>query len=376
MADNGFQVTRSKPGRFDVVTKIGISTIFGLLAFGISTLIDSHVGTSVIVGVAVSAFVGGVAFITQFLMEVDERLDTVGRGLQNLESRYARLEGSYVEHVAKLEGSYAEHVAKLEGSYTEHVDATSKLIRDEFTKINDATKLFGLVEASALKTDAMTQLVKNSTSIPQGTPPLVFDFAQGEIARLSGYLKELGQGGDVTYEGEDRDWLLGLTKVATSTIDATSLTTVDAGGRGFVDGGLWSSDLGHHYLEAQREAIRRGVQIRRIFILDRPDLQNDADLTSILNDHVAIGVNVRILRPIEVIPAWRAALFDFIVIDGALSYQPTAASRTNEQGRPVIITTTLVTNGTRVQERIERFKDLWDSASVQKSAVAPVVTGA
>ena len=41
------------------------------------------------------------------------------------------------------------------------------------------------------------------------------DSRPDEIARLSGYLQDLGQGGDVTYEGEDRDWLLGLTKVAT-----------------------------------------------------------------------------------------------------------------------------------------------------------------
>jgi hypothetical protein len=319
--------------RYQVIAKIAISVVIGLIAFAVSAALDSRLGTSTLVGLGTSIFVGGVAFITQFLIDVDHRVHFLGRAL-----------------------------GKLQHGYASHIDETREVIKNEFTKINEATQLFGLVEASALKTDAMTQLVKNSTFIPK-EPSLIFDFAQSEINRLSGYLKELGQGGDVTYEGEDRDWLLGLTRVATSTVDATSLTTVDAGGRGFVDGGLWTSDLGQQYLEAQREAIRRDVKIRRIFIIDRPGLQNDdPDFTSILRQHAAIGVEVRTLRPNDMTPTRRASLFDFIVFDGVLSYQATIASRTVEQARPIIITTTLVTNTARVQERIDRFKDLWESA--------------
>jgi hypothetical protein len=318
--------------KFQMVAKIGVSILFGLLAFLLTLALGSRASTSIILGIGVSVFIGGLAFVTQFLMDEATRIDML-----------------------------ANELGKLEHGFGEHVNTTRRMIRAEFTKINDATELFGLVEASALKTDAMTQLVRNATTIQQNTPSLVFDFAQAEIARLSGYLKDLGQGGDVTYEGEDRDWLLGLTKVASLSIDATSLTTVDAGGRGFVDGGLWSSDLGHLYLEAQREAIKRGVSIRRIFIMDRPDLEDDKDFVEILRQHAAIGVQVRILKPNEIAITRRASLFDFIVIDGVLSYQATTASRTTEQSRPIIITTTLVTNGIRVQERIERFKDLWAS---------------
>ncbi len=258
---------RAEPIKYQVVAKIGVSILFGLVAFLLSLALGSRADTSAKLGIGVSVFISGIAFITQFLMEVDTRVDLLAREL-----------------------------GSLDASFMEHVDTTREMIREEFRKINDATELFGLVEASALKTDAMTQLVRNATTIEQNTPSLVFDFAQAEIARLSGYLKDLGQGGDVTYEGEDRDWLLGLTKVAALSIDATSLTTVDAGGRGFVDGGLWSSDLGHLYLEAQRDAIKRGVSIRRIFIMDRPDLQDDTDFKEILAQHAAIGVQVRIER--------------------------------------------------------------------------------
>jgi hypothetical protein len=316
-----------------LVTKIGISALFGAVAFLLAQGLDAQVGAPVILGIGASVFVSGVAFMTQFLVEVEERIDNVDATLQSMENRY-----------------------------DQHNRETRRMITDEFTKINAATELFGAVEASALKTDAVTQLVKNSTAVQRDSPSLVFDFAQAEITRLSGYLKVLGHSGDVVYEGEDRDWLLGLTRVASMSVDATSLTTVDAGGRGFVDGGLWNSDLGQRYLEAQRDAIKRGVAIRRVFIVDRPELQDDPDFVSILLQHVDIQVNVRTLRADAIVATRRASLIDFIVIDGVLSYQATPASRVANRP-PTIATTTLVTDSDRVQERVARYEDLWASAS-------------
>src|SRR5262249_36495681 len=161
-------------------------------------------------------------------------------------------------------------------------------------------ELFRLIEESELGKELIVQLLRHATSISQDSPPLIYKFAEAEISRLSRYLKDLGQGADLTYDGEDRDWLLGLTRVASKTIAATSLSTVDGWGNGLVDGGLWTSDLGVHYLEAQREAIRRGVEIRRLFIVDRPDLPSNPDFTSILKLHTEIGVRVRILRSNQV----------------------------------------------------------------------------
>ncbi len=317
--------------RSRILTKVGVSVLFGLVAFALAQALGGDLQADVVLGLGLSVFISGVAFMTQFLIEVDHRVAKVGAGL------------------AALDLSFAEHVA-----------GTRLMIKDEFAKVNEATQLFGAVEASALNTDAMTQLVKNATTIGRSPRSLIFDFSRAEVARLSGYLKDLGQAGDVTYEGEDRDWLLGLTKVAAESIDATSLTTVDAGGRNSVDGGLWTSDLGQLYMEAQREAVRRGVTIRRVFIMDRP-IQMDSEFTNILDQHAAIGVQVRTLNPSDIKGTRRATLFDFIVFDGVLSYQSTTASRINETNRPIIITTTLVTNQDRVSERKDRFTDLWAS---------------
>lgn len=140
----------------------------------------------------------------------------------------------------------------------------------------EATELFQAVEASALQTDTVIQLVRHCTKIAPASPPLFYEFVQLQINRMSEFLKEFSGGGIVECDGEDGDWILGLTMRSKCTIDATSLSTVDGGGKGF-DGGLWTSDLGCRYIELQREAISRGVVIRRVFIIDRPEQATDAD---------------------------------------------------------------------------------------------------
>jgi hypothetical protein len=304
--------------------KVMVSLLFGVVGYAGSVIVDST-NIHIVLGVAMSLFIAGIAFVVQFLHDVEKRLET------------------------------------MEDAYESHATATEDRISNGFKKINEATELFALVEASALKTDAVTQLVRNSTRV-EASPPLVFDFAQAEIARLSEMLKRVSDGSDVTYEGEDRDWLLGLTKAAVADIDATSLTTVDAGGKGFTDGGLWASDLGQRYLDVQREAIKRGVAIRRIFIMDRPELLTDPDFISICRLHADLGISVRILDPSKIPGTRRGSLFDFVIFDGVLSYQTTPASRVGDRTRPVIINTQLVTRPLAVQDRIQRFQDLWKAA--------------
>jgi hypothetical protein len=178
---------------------------------------------------------------------------------------------------------------------------------------------------------------------------------------MSEFLKELSEGGNVTYEGEDRDWMLSLTRNARSSIDATSLTTVDARGHGFVDGGLWSSDLGQRYLEAQRDAVQRGVRIRRVFIMDRPGLANDPPFLEVCAFQRKLGIDVRVLDTTEIPNTRRTSLFDFILFDDVISYETTPASSI-DGAVPAIVNTRLELRSNRVKDRIERYKDLYESA--------------
>jgi hypothetical protein len=309
--------------RTRILRKVLLSFVIGAVVYAITEL----TGQEEIWSLMMSLYIGGVTLVVQFLIEFEARL--------------ARVETAKEQHSARIE----------------------RMVDDGFAKVNEATELFRMVELSALRTEAVTQLVRHAALIEPTAPPLVSRFAQAEIGRVSMFLKDLGETGNVIYEGEDRDWLLALARQVESSIDATSLTSVDAGGNGFTDGGLWTSDLGQRYLEIQRDAVQRGVTIRRVFIvLHRPDPTTDAGLASVCQMQQELGIQVRVLDRHSVPGTLRDWLFDFVLFDDALSYEVTAASRFTDTSRPTIINTRLELQPERVKGRIQRFKDLWESA--------------
>jgi len=304
--------------RAKVIRKIFITLLTGGMAYYLTNLTNQ----SPMWALAASIFIGGVTLIVQFLNDFENRLENVEVG-------------------------QAERSAEMRS-----------LIEEGFARTNEATELFQAVEASALQTDAVTQLVRHSTQIDPDSPPLVYGFAQLQITRMSQFLKELSEGGDVSYDGEDRDWILGLTIQSQQTLIATSLSTVDAGGESF-DGGLWTSDFGLRYLELQREAVRRGVAVRRVFIVDRPEQTHDADLLRICRQQKDLGIQVRVLNRSDIPDA---LLFDFVVFDDAIGYEVTPASRVEVSMKPMIVNTHLIRQPERLEERTRRFEDLWASA--------------
>jgi hypothetical protein len=311
--------------------------IWTLVPSSITYLLTTLFQSSQVWAITLATFIGGVSIVVQFLTEFDDRLHNVE-----------------IEHGGRVHA--------LEEAQRKHSTEIENMVRQGFMKINTATELFSLVEASALRTDVVTQFVKHSTQIGP-TPTLIFDLAQAEIGRMSEFLHEVATGGDVTYDGEDREWLLGLTRHARTTIDATSLTTVDGGGTGFGDG-LWTSDLGHRYLEAQRDAVERGVAIRRVFVLDRRELAQDTALHAICRIHRDLGIDVRVLDPSVLSAVGRNRLFDFIVFDGEVSYEVNTASRFEDTMSPMVVNTRLVLGQKRLHERAQRFRDIWEMAKV------------
>ncbi|WP_127501279.1 DUF6879 family protein [Actinoplanes solisilvae] len=304
----------------DVLRKVIVTLVTGGMAFAITNLFHQDG----VVSVTLSVLIGGVALLVQFLVEFEGRLREVQLG--------------QVEQAKSIR---------------ECVDA-------RFRAISEATELFGLIEESAVQTELLSQVVRHATKIGPETPELAHRFAHRELVRVAEFLKELGDGGEATYDGEDRDWLLGLTRSSSRSIDATSLTTVD--------GGVWVSDLGLRYLDAQREAVQRGVKIRRIFILDRPDTAADGALEEVYHQHVSIGVDVRVLDLSAASHLRRTSLFDFVLFDEVVSYEVTTGSWIDEHVRPIVVNTRLVLRAARVHERADRFDELWDVAAPLKQA--------
>jgi hypothetical protein len=226
--------------------------------------------------------------------------------------------------------------------------------------LNNIAYLLGNFEKKK-KADATTQLGLNFTQFRPNSSPLAYGFAQLQINQLSQFLKGLSEDGQVSYDGEDRDWILGLTMQSRATIDATSSSTIDAGSKSY-DGGLWTSDLGQRYLELQREAIRRGVAIRRIFILDNSRLTMESDFLRICRRQQDLGIHTRVLDQSTIPHDLKNLLFDFIVFDGDISYEVTPTSRVEDTMKLTTVKTHLVLQSDRVEERMRQFEIFWSAA--------------
>jgi hypothetical protein len=235
-----------------------------------------------------------------------------------------------------------------------------------FAKIGKSAELSSVTDRSILDSALLTDLLHTASQTDERVNPLLQRLARRELERVTAFVRQLPVGGEITYEGEDREWLLGLTREAERSIDAISLSTVDAGVAG-LDGGLWTSDLGIRYLELQREAIARKVRIRRVFVFENAEMARDETLQRITQVQRDVGVEVRMLDHL-LIPDWmQSMIFDFIVFDGTVTYETTPATAfAVGQTRPGILRTLLAPVPARVRELEERFEQLWAAADPER----------
>jgi hypothetical protein len=310
-----------------VVRKVATTLTIGGSAF----LVTNMLGQDITWSVLLSVFVSGVTLVVQFLAEFDRRL-------------------------------YA-----VEMSQNRHFALVDDLIKNRFDSISEATELFGRVESSPVSIELVKQLVRHSANLDGSVEQLIHRFAQSEISRVSDVMKGLSERGEITYDGEDRDWLLALTRNSERSIDAISFMAVDASDQTFDDGGLWASDLGQRYLEAQQKAMDRKVVIRRIFVLDDPEGARDPELLQMCELQQKLGILVRILDPLTLPGLHHNWMFDFIVFDSEVSYETTPAAWAKKGTKPAIVSTRLVLNPQRVTERLGGFEDLWAAAQEPNS---------
>lgn len=234
-----------------------------------------------------------------------------------------------------------------------------------FQKVHASSDLLNL-ERSVLDTELLSGFIEAAGKADSSVSPMLERLARREIERITRFVQQLPTGGEIVYDGEDREWLLGLTEQAQRSIDAISLSTVDAGMRGF-DDGLWTSDLGIRYLELQRQAIERQVAIRRIFLIENEDLARDETFLKIIQAQREAGIDVRMLDQQLIPERLQTTIFDFIVFDEALGYEITpAATFTSGSTRPAIARTRLAPMPDRVRDLKSQFEKLWAAANPER----------
>ncbi|MCE7011035.1 hypothetical protein LWC34_50765 [Kibdelosporangium philippinense] len=314
--------------RNSVLRKIIITSVIGGITFPLTNLLFDSLTAQFIAAVSV----GAISLVVQFLIDFERRLAAVEQGQHG------------------------------------QTDDLRRAVDQGFAKVSAATQLFARLEEAELKTDAIARLVGQAAAIEPGASPLLVKFVETEMNRMTELLGSVGQQ-ELTYEGEDREWLLGLTRSVSTSIDAISISTVD-NGRAHFEHGFWWSDLGQHYLSAQQAAIRRGARVRRLFVVVTPEHADDHELLSVCRLQASLGIEVRVLNVADMtssMKATRLLLNDFIVFDDVVSYEVVQATRIGitDPPSPPILYTRLVSGQKQVGEQIERFRHFWEHAKPQ-----------
>ncbi|MET7476178.1 DUF6879 family protein [Streptomyces sp. NPDC005648] len=263
-----------------------------------------------------SIVLGSATLIVQYLVDFGERLEVV--------------EESQRRHIDDMKQSLANHHAEMRAA-----------VDQSFAKINEATELFSKVDGSVLRSEEVTRLVKAYTQVGDEAPGIVKSFAEAELKRLAELMEELISGrADSGFE--NHEWLIDLALCVKKTLYATSTT---------VDRDFWSSEPAKRYLTAQEKAIRtRGVEIRRLFLVDEPEQVTDA-LRQLCERQVRQGIDARIGVLSQLDPG--ATVTDFIVFDGELCYE----TRPDNHVRPEM--TMLRMKPEHVEDRVSQFSELW-----------------
>ena len=234
-------------------------------------------------------------------------------------------------------------------------------VAQRFAQLTTIPEAFGLKPLDQTRAAELVKVVQDAYAFEHRSSPLANTFVLAEAQRFNLLLHQL-RAGEGTYDGEDRDWLLTLARSCGRTLDATSLSTTDAGGRLRFSGGFWESDLGLHYLELQADAAARGVTIRRVFILENPKVTEDAAYQEMCERQSRLGIIVRYLTPDMVSVNLLNKLDDFILFDNEISYESVASLAPGDNARPVISSTHLVLNRNLVAKRVRQFAEIWDAA--------------
>ncbi|WP_420497219.1 hypothetical protein [Parafrankia sp. FMc2] len=326
-----------------IVREIALALATGGATFLISYLLDGEMTWTTML----SVFIGGVVLVVHHLASLEDRMETVVLGQEQ------RL------------GTFAQLV-------TSELDTTRQTVTRRLDRVDRGARLLESLENSAVETAVpnsrpISGLIERAARfVPPA--PVLGRLVTEEIRALNELLRGL-EGDSVSCPGEDRDWLLTLTRTTGRTISATSTTTADGGRRSFSDG-FWKSELGRAYLMAQREAVARGVNVRRVFILNNEKILRNADFLKICDEQRAAGIKVHsVVVPGgsqlgRAVTGWRNTFRDFILFDDEVSYEVEVGALPGSS----ITSTNLWFDRTRIGERIELFNDIWAEAEAAEAA--------
>lgn len=227
-------------------------------------------------------------------------------------------------------------------AFTKQMGDLEEVVERRFTDIGEATELFNQVQK--LRLDGVPTLAKSVTEIMTTGPEILHRFTHAEVERVAEQMKKL-VGLSTTCPGENDDWMLTLTDCAETSIDAISTS---------VDHNFWDSEPAGRYLDAQAEAKRRGVKIRRLFIVENPGAVGSLD--TLCKEQRDRGIDVQVVAVQQLPYIRRGTTIDFIIFDGVMTYDISTDLMGMNLG------TRISAEPREVQKLVKRFRVLWEAS--------------
>ncbi|MEU6480870.1 hypothetical protein ABZ858_29125 [Streptomyces sp. NPDC047017] len=247
-------------------------------------------------------------------------------------------------HDDALRDGLRRHDDALRTGLTRHAEDMRQLVESRLTETDRVAPAPPRPERARI--DSVPELAKGFAEVLAPGPPILFTFVRLELKRVVGHMTELTSL-SAECAGENHDWMLSLTRAAERSICATSTS---------VDREFWNSEPASRYLQAQHEAIaERGVPVRRLFLLESARELDDR-LLRLCEEQELLGIEVRVSVLPELPPhLQRGTTNDFIVYDEEVSFE------IDQDLRDVNVRTRLIARQGHVQDRMKRFRELWEA---------------
>lgn len=300
-----------------VVLKVLITVAVGTGTYVITNLVDQS--EEELWQIALAVLIGGATLIVQYMVDFEQRLGSVETGQR-------------------------QNRRELGESLTARHDEMKELVDQGFRRVSEVTELFSRLDASGMPSDEISRLVRSAAHVGSQSRGIVKEFARAEITRVASMMTALTSWGSADWE-ENNDLLIALTRCVRESIYATS---------SFVDLAFWKTATAKHYLDVQREAIRCGVKVRRLFIVQIREEFDDLD--EILQEQRSAGIEAGVLVLSELRSDIRVGeTLDVVILDEELYFEiKTDVQQLNPNAR-------LEARAPHVTRRKERFDKLWDA---------------
>ncbi|MEV7125806.1 hypothetical protein [Streptomyces sp. NPDC093260] len=329
----------------------------GGLAWGVAALLSPD--TAPLRQFATGLLCAVAAVIVQSVLGLDRRVEehtrrteslltgtaaAVRDSLQRLERHDEELRGGLTRQSEELRSGLTRQSEELRSALNRHTEHIGQLVESRVAEV--ARPADSYPGPDRVRIDSVPELAKSFAEVLAPQPPILYTFVRLEMKRVVGHMSDLT---NLSAEcpGENHDWMLSLTRAAEQSVCATSTS---------VDRQFWNSEPASRYLQAQHEAIEeRGVSVRRVFLLESARELDDR-LLRLCEEQELLRIEVRVAVLPELPPhLQRGTTNDFIVYDEEASFE------IDQDLRDVNVRTRLIARQDHVQDRMKRFRELWDA---------------